>query len=92
VGKLSERAQSLFSVLIDAPSVKASGERLATDLDIPDGKYDVAGVLAWPSRHCAEVGRTLPVRYQDGAKGESANYWMDPATAAVFGKARDAMA
>ena len=88
-GKLSERAQSMFNVLIEQPEKKFSGEQLAADLDIPNGKYGVAGVLAWPGRHCKAVGRYLPVSQEDGAVGDSANYWMTTEVAALFNKARD---
>lgn len=87
--KLSDRAKALFGVLMDAPETKVSGEKLADDLEIPNGKYGVAGVLAWPGRHCLAVGRQLPVKYADGAVGESANYWMTQEVAALFRKARD---
>jgi len=86
--KLSDRAQALFGALIDQPETKFSGERLASDLNIPNGKYGVAGVLAWPGRHCAAVGRTLPLKYEDGDAG--ANYWMSSEVADLFRQARDA--
>lgn len=88
-GKLSERARDVFGAMIDEPGEKFSGETLAADLDIPNGKYGVAGVLAWPGRHCAAVGRVLPVQYEEGPKGESASYWMTPEVAALFEQARD---
>lgn len=88
-GKLSKRAKDMFHVLMDNPDKKFSGEALAEQLNIPNGKYGVAGVLAWPGRHSYAVNRHLPVLYEDGPVGESANYWMDSEVAAVFSKARN---
>ncbi len=88
--KFSDRAKALFSTLMDNPDRKYSGEELAEALEIPNGKYGVAGVLAWPGRHSATVNRYLPVRYEDGPKGGSANYWMTSDVASLFRKVRDA--
>ncbi|NES14591.1 MULTISPECIES: DUF6416 domain-containing protein [Micromonospora] len=89
--KFSQRAKDLFGVLIDSPEKTFSGEQLASDLDIPNGKYGVAGVLAWPGRYCAEVGRSLPFRFEDGPVGGSGNYSMTPELASLFGKARGSL-
>jgi hypothetical protein len=86
--KLSERAQAMFEVLMESPGEEFSGEALAEQLSIPNGKYGVAGVLAWPGRHSYGVGRELPVRYRDGVVGESANYWMTEDVAELFKKAK----
>src|SRR4051812_3105078 len=43
-GKLSPRAVGLFSTLMAQPGKRISGEELAAALDIPNGKYGVAGV------------------------------------------------
>jgi hypothetical protein len=87
--KLSERAKGMFELLMQSPGDKISGEEIAESLDIPNGKYGVAGVLAWPGRHSYAVGRHLPVRYEDGPVGGSANYWIDKGTADLFSKAKD---
>ena len=87
-GKLSPRAKALFSLLMDNPGVKVSGEELADTLDIPNGKYGVAGVLAWPGRHSAAVNRTLPCKYEDGPVGGSASYWMESDIAELFQEVR----
>ena len=42
----------------------------------------VAGVLGWPARYCAELGRKLPVLWP----GENGGYWMDADAAEVFAK------
>jgi len=52
-----------------APEKKFSGEDLAEALDIPNGKYGTAGVLAWPGRYSFAVGRILPCNYEDGPFG-----------------------
>lgn len=83
-GKLSERAQAMFELLMEHPGQKISGEMIAEKVDIPNGKYGVAGVLAWPGRHSYAVGRPLPVRYEDGPVGGSASYWIDKDTAELF--------
>jgi hypothetical protein len=89
-GKLSPRAKGLFSLLMDNPGVKVSGEELADTLEIPNGKYGVAGVLAWPGRHSAAVNRALPCKYEDGPVGGSANYWMESDVAELFLQVREA--
>lgn len=70
------------------PGHKVAGEDMAETLDIPNGKYGVAGVLAWPGRHSAAVGRVLPIRFEDGPVGEGGNYWVEQEVADLFRKAR----
>lgn len=84
--KFSPRARALFSLLMERPGTKISGEEIARALNIPHGKYGVAGVLAWPGRRCLAVGRTLPWKYEDGPVGGSASYWVDPEIADLFGR------
>lgn len=86
--KFSDRAKSLYSTLMDSPEQRFSGEDLAEALHIPNGKYGVAGVLAWPGRHCAAVGRPLPSRDEEGAVGASSSYWMTKEVASLFRKVR----
>ena len=86
--KLSDRAQGMLGLLLEHPGSKISGEKIAEELNIPHGKYGVAGVLAWPGRHCYAVGRHLPVLYEDGPVGGSANYWIEKDVADVFKEAR----
>ena len=71
---------------MDAPEKKFSGEDLAEALDIPNGKYGTAGVLAWPGRYSSAVGRILPCNYEDGPFGAGANYWMTTEVATLFRK------
>jgi len=87
--ELSQPARDLFSVLSDRPEVQISGEQLAEDLHIDYGKSGIAGVLAWPTRHCKAVGRELPIEREAGPVGESSSYWMTPDIADLFRKARD---
>ena len=88
-GKLSQRAKDMFTLLMDNPDKKFGGEALAEQLDIPNGKYGVAGVLAWPGRHSYAVNRYLPIRYEEGQDGELGSYWMTSEVAALFGKVRN---
>lgn len=85
--KFSPRAKALFSTLIDNPEDKFTGDVLAEMHEIPNGRYGVAGVLAWPSRHCFAVGRRYCWRWAY-PEGETAVYWMEAPVAAVFRKAR----
>ena len=87
--KLSDRAKSLFSTLMDAPEKKFSGEDLAEALEIPNGKYGTAGVLAWPGRYSSAVGRFLPCNYENGPFGAGASYSMTTEVAELFHKVRD---
>jgi Family of unknown function (DUF6416) len=87
--KFSPRAQAVFSLLMDQAGRKVSAEELATTLDIPHGISGVAGVLAWPARHCAAVNKTVPWRWEEGPEGGSgARYWAEVKVAAVFKKVR----
>jgi len=87
-GKLSSNAAALFSRLIDSPGHRVSGEDLAADLGIPNGKYGIAGVLAWPGRHCAAVRRLPLWSWEYGPVGGSADYWVEEDVAALFRKVR----
>lgn len=87
--KLSDRAKAMFDLLMEHPGAKISGEMIAEKVTIPNGKYGVAGVLAWPGRHCYAVGRLLPVRYEDGPVGGSANYWVEKDVADLFKHAQE---
>jgi len=87
--RLSKRARAMMNLLMESPGAKLSGEVIAQKVGIPNGKYGVAGVLAWPGRHCLAVGRKLPIRYEEGPVGESANYWIESHVAALFTKAKN---
>jgi hypothetical protein len=85
--KFSPRAQAMFSTLIDNPNTEYDGDELAEMHNIPNGNRGVAGVLAWPSRHCFAVGRNWcwTWHYPDG---ENVKYSMDDVLADLFKKAR----
>jgi hypothetical protein len=87
--KFSPRAQGLFSLLMDNASHRMSAEDLALTLDIPHGISGVAGVLAWPARHCAAISKTVPWRWEEGPEGSGARYWVEPEVADLFKKARN---
>jgi hypothetical protein len=87
-GKLSSHARALFVRLMDSPGQKMSGEDLAEELGIPNGKYGIAGVLAWPGRHCAAVKRLPLWNWEDGPVGGSADYWVDQEVADLFERIR----
>lgn len=82
--RLSPRAKALFARLSHSPGRRHSAAELADELEIPNGFYGVAGVLAWPGRHAAAAGYHLPVQWMPGELGEGASYWMSEAAAACF--------
>lgn len=82
--KLSDRAKALFELLSREPGRKFSAKEIGDALEIPNGMYGVAGVLAWPARHCAAVGQLLPILYEEGSPGEGARYWMSEEAAESF--------
>ena len=84
--KFSPRAQAVFSLLIDNPGLAVTGEDIASKLDIPNGKRGVAGIVAWPARHCADAGYVPLFRCEEADGG----YWMDPDPADLFARGRDA--
>ena len=86
--KFSAQAKGLFSTLIDHKDHKMSAVELAELLGFPNGMYSVAGILAWPVRHCSEVGRTLLCRCEEGAKGEGGKYWVEGEVAELFSTVR----
>jgi hypothetical protein len=87
-GKLSSNASALFARLMVTPGQSVSGEDLAAELGIPNGKYGIAGVLAWPGRHCAAVGRPPLWSWEYGPAGGSADYWIEEHVADLFRKVR----
>lgn len=87
--KLSDTAKGLFSTLIDNPEQRFSGDELSQMLGISKGKHGVAGVLAWPGRHCFAVNRTWPWSWSYSQEGAPAVYWFTPEVAQLFRDARD---
>jgi len=88
--RFSPLAQAVFSVLMDNPGEAIPADELAARIGLANGRHGLAGVVAWPSRQCAEVHRLPLFRYEAAEKpGESGAYWMDPRTAKLFLAARD---
>lgn len=83
--KFSTHAKAMFGLLMDHPGDAMTGEELAEAVGIPNGKYGVAGVLAWPTRHCAAFGRPLLCRYEEPMTPDvSGTYWIDEEVASLF--------
>lgn len=83
--KFSPRAQAVFALLMENPGVAMQADEIAVKIGLANGRHGLAGVVAWPSRQCAEMGRTPPFRYESPpAPGETGSYWMDPETAQLF--------
>jgi hypothetical protein len=87
--KLSEPARRLFSLLIDAPEERFSGDELARMLGIEKGRLAIAGLLTWPGRYCREVDRDYFWSF-DYPDGDLAEYWFTRENAALFGGIRGA--
>jgi hypothetical protein len=87
--KFSPTAKSLFSTLIDSPDRRFSGDELSEMLGIPNGKHGVAGVLAWPGRHCFAAGRKLLWSWAYPYEGAPAVYWLTQDIADLFRQARE---
>lgn len=89
-GRLSSRARDLFGALVDQGGARITAGDLAQLLGTASGDTGIAGVLAWPTRYCAELGRTLPCNYDDGSQKSMGHYWMDSEVAALFDRVRRA--
>lgn len=87
-GKLTDRAKGLFGLLIENPGQRFTGSEIAEKVGIEYGTRGVAGTLAWPGRYCIQRGRRLPSEFHEDLDAGVSVYWMEPATAAVFAKAR----
>ena len=87
--KFSPRAQAVFSLLMDNPGVAMTADEIAAKIGLANGRHALAGVVAWPSRQCAEMGLNPPFRFDaPTAPGETGSYWMDPETARLFSNVR----
>ena len=88
--KFSPRAQAFFSLLMDNPGTAMQADDIAGKIGLANGRHALAGVVAWPSRQCAEYGLAPPFRFDSpAAPGETGSYWMDPETARLFIAARE---
>lgn len=83
--KFSPRAQAVFSLLMDNPGIAMPADDIAAKIGLTNGRHGLAGVVAWPSRQCAELGLMPPFRFDNSAApNEAGTYWMDPETAELF--------
>lgn len=89
--KLTDQARALFNIMIDAPGELFDGDALANALDLAHGKLGIAGLLSWPSRHAAAVGRQIFWVCYIGPEGPSGpcEYSMTAEQADLFRAARD---
>ena len=87
--KFSPRAQAVFSLLMENPGTPMQADDIAAKIGLANGRHGLAGVVAWPSRQCAEMGLTPPFRFDSPAPSETGSYWMDPETARLFIAARE---
>jgi uncharacterized protein DUF6416 len=85
--KLSEPARELFDLLIDAPDTPLAGNEVARRLKLDKGAHGVAGILAWPGRWSARLGRDFPILAEASEDGGTV-YRMDAPTAELFRRAR----
>lgn len=86
--KYSSRARAMFGLLIDNPDKEYTGAEIAETVGIPNGAHGVAGVLAWPGRHAAAIGRGLPTRFRDDPDTLESFYWIPANRAEIFKAAR----
>jgi hypothetical protein len=87
-GKYNKRARAMFSLLMESPGKRYTGNQIAEAAEIPSGANGVAGVLAWPARFGMERQRFIPSNWKDGENGSESVYWMEPEIADLFKKAR----
>lgn len=87
--KYSANARKMFSLMIDDPDTKYTGEEIAEACGIPNGAHGVAGVLAWPGRHGAAIGRGLPTEWAEDEDAGTSYYWIPEERAAMFWTVRE---
>lgn len=82
--RIPETARNLVRAVMSASPDRVSAFELADDASIASSVSGVAGVLSWPGRYAAELGRHLPVRWAESTAGESSHYWMESEVAGLF--------
>jgi hypothetical protein len=87
--KYSSRARAMFGLLIDNPNKEFTGNQIAEACHIPNGAHGVAGVLAWPGRHGAAIGRQMPTSFREDPDTLESFYFVPAATAELFKAARE---
>ncbi|MCU1492462.1 MAG: hypothetical protein JWO62_226 [Acidimicrobiaceae bacterium] len=75
LNRLTAPAKRMFEVLSSEPGKPIEAEELARLADIPNGRYGIAGALAWPTRRFAEMERPLPV--ESDQRPEGTVYWIE---------------
>ena len=85
--KLAPPARALLDLLLDDRARRWSGNELAEALGLEKGDHGVAGLLAWPGRYCAKLGKPLPIATDKRDDGGT-DYFLDETTAALFASAR----
>ncbi len=75
LSKMTPPARKLFEILASNPDTRYGADELAEIAGIANGRYGIAGVLAWPSRYFArECRRPLPIEIEPRNGGSI--YWM----------------
>ncbi len=78
------RSSRVFGLRMDNRWMKFTGDEAAQQVSIPNGAHGVAGVLAWPGRHCAPMGRKLPRSWRRTRPPRGSCYSMPAAMAPLF--------
>lgn len=87
--KYSKNARGMFGLLMDNPGKEYTGDEIAEAVGIPNGAHGVAGVLAWPGRHGAEIGRGLPTSFREDEETGLTYYRITAEQADLFKAARE---
>lgn len=75
LNRLTPQAKRMFETLASHPEERFDGNRLAEVAEIPNGRYGIAGALAWPSKKFAQFHRPLPLEIEPREGGSL--YWVD---------------
>jgi hypothetical protein len=84
--KMTNNARTICSVLMQEPDRTFTGTALAELAGVQGGFGFLGGFLAWPAKYCYATGHEHLVSYDT----QRELFWMKPATAEVFAKAREA--
>lgn len=82
LSRLSAPAKRMFEVLASEPGKPVAAEELARRADIPNGRYGIAGALAWPTRRFAEIHRPLPI--ESDQRPDGTVYWVQESLAPII--------
>lgn len=78
---LSPTTRQLLQTLIEVAPAEVPASELASTLELETGVLGVAGLLSWPTKVAAELGRTVPISWREG---QPSTYWIDADTASTF--------